>query len=123
MTNSQKAAIEEAAKFYIELKTYKGVMSASKEEREAVEFPFEAFVDGVKEAIEHPERYSLTTRKRLGDGFDYNVQHPIHDIVYVSKQRAGERSKDFDEVLRQALRIANIVYNDRSIRSVPIELK
>lgn len=45
------------------------------------------------------------------DGFDYAVQHPVDDIVFVSNKRAGERHRDFDNVLKQAIEKASEIYN------------
>lgn len=46
-----------------------------------------------------------------GDGFDYNVSDPYVDKVYTSKNVAGNRNKNFDEVLKEALKKANSIYN------------
>lgn len=56
-----------------------------------------------------------------GDGFDYNVQHPIYDAVYVPRQKAGERTKDFDYILKKALVIANFIYNHRLKENIPYQ--
>ncbi|QQV90944.1 hypothetical protein Freya2_7 [Polaribacter phage Freya_2] len=46
-----------------------------------------------------------------GDGFDYAVQHPYKNEVYQSYKNAGDRTKNFDFNMEQALEKANEIYN------------
>lgn len=52
------------------------------------------------------------------NGYDYGVEHPNSAInkVYVG---VGKGIEDFDENIRRAITVANILYNDRSIVEIP----
>lgn len=45
------------------------------------------------------------------DGFDFSVQHPNKNKVYLSINSAGNRTKDFDRNLAQAIIKADEIYN------------
>lgn len=47
------------------------------------------------------------------DGFDYAVQDPYIDRVYLSNKKSGDRVENYDEVIEQALKVANSIYNGK----------
>ncbi len=48
------------------------------------------------------------------DGFDYGVSSPNSNLVYSARETSGNRSKDFDKILAQALLKANLIYNQEN---------
>lgn len=58
---------------------------------------------------------------RSNDGFSYTVTHPNLFInkVYTCSGTSGNWNKDFDDNLKRAIRIANILYNDSRIVNIP----
>lgn len=47
------------------------------------------------------------------DGFDYGVQHPYINEVYLSNRKAGNRRQEFDVNLQVAIINANKIYNEK----------
>lgn len=47
------------------------------------------------------------------DGFDFAVQDPYVNKVYLSNKTTGNRIKNYDEIIEQALKVANSIYNGK----------
>lgn len=47
------------------------------------------------------------------DGFDFAVQDPYVNKVYQSERLAGNRKENYDEIIEDALKVANSIFNGK----------